>query len=114
MNKIVISGLEVHAVIGVYAHEQSITQKLSVDLAFSIDIARAACHDSLSDAHDYSKICEEIRFFVQQTSCQLLETLTHRLANHLINQFQLVALELSITKKPIDMPGVVVKVNLNE
>lgn len=111
-NKIVISGLEVHAVIGVYAHEQLITQKLSIDLSFLVDIERAARHDALSDTHDYAKICEAVISFVRQTPCQLLETLAHKLAQHLINQFQLSALELSIAKKPTDMPGVVVAVKL--
>lgn len=112
MNKIVISGLEVYAVIGVYAHEQRITQKLSIDLAFSVDIARAALHDSLADTHDYAKVCDAVIAFVRQTPCQLLETLAHRLANHLTQQFQLPDLALSIVKKPVDMPGVVVAVEL--
>jgi len=109
VNRIVISGLEVHALIGVYAHEQRVTQKLSIDLAFSVDIERAALHDALSDTYDYSKICESVSAFVRQTHCQLLETLAHRLINHLTHQFQLSALELSIAKRPTDLAGVVVR-----
>ena len=112
MNKIVISGLEVHAVIGVYAHEQLITQTLFIDLSFSVDVARAALNDVLSDTHDYAKICEAVSSFVQQTPCRLLETLAHRLADYLTRQFQLSALELSITKRPMDMPGVAVAVKV--
>jgi dihydroneopterin aldolase len=114
VDKIVISGIEVHATIGVYSHEQLITQKLSIDLAFSVDIARAAQHDSLSDTHDYAKVCDAVISFVRQTPCRLLETLAHRLANHLTQQFQLSALELSIVKKPMDMPGVTVAVKISQ
>lgn len=113
MNKIQISGLIAHAIIGVRSNEQLIKQKLIIDLSFAVDIDRAALHDSLLDTQDYSVICSEIVLFAEKTHCQLLETLTKKLSDHLINQFQLQALQLKITKKPMDIPGVDVCVEIN-
>lgn len=105
-DRIVISGLIVHAVIGVHAFEQSITQPLSLDVSFSVDINRAAKHDLLSDTHDYAAICSGIISFVEKTPCRLLETFAKNVADYLVRQFHLKELELSVTKKPKDMANV--------
>jgi len=97
----------VHAIIGVHAHEQLAEQQLSIDLSFPVDVEQAALHDSISDTHDYAKICDAITLFVKKTRCRLLETLAKKLADYLQTQFQLSSLQLSITKKPLDMPTVV-------
>ncbi|MDP1573411.1 MAG: dihydroneopterin aldolase [Coxiellaceae bacterium] len=106
MSRIVISGLIVHAVIGVYAFEQSITQPLTLDLSFSVDIARASLNDDLSDTYDYAAICKSIAVFVDNNPCRLLETFTKRLVDHLTQTFQLMNLTLSVTKRPKDLPNV--------
>lgn len=96
----------VHAVIGVYAFEQAITQPLSINLSFSVDAARASQKDLLSDTQDYAAICNAVVFFVQKTPCRLLETLAQRLLEHLKEEFQLTDIQLSVTKKPKDLPFV--------
>lgn len=111
-NRIIISNLVAHATIGVRSDEQSIKQKLVIDLSFAVDIDRASLHDSLSDAQDYSIICSDIILFVEKTPCRLLETLAKKLSDYLNNQFQLRALQLKITKRPMDIPGVDVSVEV--
>ncbi|MCX7121466.1 MAG: dihydroneopterin aldolase [Gammaproteobacteria bacterium] len=106
MDKITISGLTVHAIIGVYASEQSITQPLSIDLSFYVNIHRAAEKDLLADTHDYAAICHDITAFVEKTPCRLLETLAKQLSDYLKNQFKLTQLQLSITKQPRDLPHI--------
>ena len=106
LGQITISGLIVHAVIGVYAFEQSITQPLTLDISFSVDIARASLHDELSDTYDYAAICKSIELFVDSNPCRLLETFTKRLSDHLIQTFQLIDLKIVVTKRPKDLPNV--------
>ncbi|OGT48879.1 MAG: dihydroneopterin aldolase [Gammaproteobacteria bacterium RIFCSPHIGHO2_12_FULL_38_11] len=106
MGKIIISGLTVHAVIGVYAFEQSITQTLSIDLSFAVDVNHAAENDLLNDTHDYAVICHSITSFIEKTPCRLLETLAKRLIDYLKNELQLTQVQLSITKHPKDLPNV--------
>lgn len=117
MDKIIISNIVAHTIIGVREHEQITPQLLAIDLSFSVDINRAAAHDSLSDTHDYSAITNAVIEFVEKTSCQLLETLAKRLLDFLKKEFQLSWLQLSITKRPVDMPqvaGVTVLLEMRE
>ena len=93
--------------IGVYACEKNIIQELSIDITFSVDVNRAAACDSISDTQNYFKIYHAIFDFVKETRCQLLETLGNRLADHLKKTFQLSWIQLSITKKPMNMPHAV-------
>lgn len=106
MNKVLISGLTVPALIGVHAYEQQTTQMLTIHLSVSVDIARAATEDCLTDTLDYKVLSDAVVLFVSKTPCRLLETLAHRLMLHLKKMFQLDWLELSITKHPKDMPNV--------
>lgn len=92
--------------------EQSIKQKLVIDLSFAVDIDRVALNDALSDAQDYSVICSDIILFVEKTPCRLLETLVKKLSDYLKDQLHLGALQLKITKKPMDIPGVDVSVEV--
>lgn len=106
MNKIIIKDLIVHALIGMYAHEKKAKQRLSIDLAFSVDIERAALTDAIADTHDYSAIYESIIVFVEHAPCHLIETLAKRLLDHLKTAFQLSWVQLIITKRPSSMPQV--------
>lgn len=110
VDRISISGLVVHAVIGVYAFEQSITQPLSIDLSFSVDLHRAASQDALSDTIDYAAVCQSIVNFAEKNECRLLETFTKKLSDFLSTEVGLENLILSVTKKPKDLPNVAVSV----
>lgn len=104
MNKIIIKDLIVHALIGVHAHEKKAKQPLSIDFAFSVNIERAALTDAIVDTYDYSAIYESIIVFVEQTPCNLIETLAKRLMDHLKTAFQLSWVQLIIIKHPSSMP----------
>ena len=103
---VIIAGLTVNAVIGVYAFEQAIKQPLILDISFAVDIDQAASRDSLADTTDYAAVCASIQAFVDATPCRLLETFTKRLALHLQQTFQLTDLSIKVTKKPKDLPMV--------
>lgn len=104
--RIIISELIVHAVIGVYAFEQSITQPLSIDLSFDVDIVRAASQDNLADTHDYAAICAAIVKFADENAFRLIETFAKHLSDYLAQQFGLNNIQLSVMKKPKDLPNV--------
>lgn len=73
MNKCIISGLRIPAIIGVYAHEKKAPQTLIISLSFSIDVSRSAQADCLSDAIDYAAVRLAIVEFAKQSSYTLLE-----------------------------------------
>ena len=105
-SKIIITGLVVRTIIGAHAHEQDSFQSLSIDLSFSVNLDRAASADLLSDTCDYAAVCHSIIAFSERSRYRLLETFSKNLSDHLSQQFQLMDLTLSVTKKPKDLPNV--------
>lgn len=110
MDKISISNLVVRTVIGAHSYEQLITQQLTINLDYSVDINRAAESDLLSDTHDYAAICASIIEFADNARYRLLETFTKKISEYLKNIFHITILNLSVTKKPSDLPGVSVTI----
>jgi len=106
LDKILLSNISVHAVIGVHRYEQASAQPLLIDFAFSVDTDCAAKSDSIANTCDYAAVYTDIIAFVKNNPCRLLETLAQRLIDHLKNKFQLTGMRLVITKKPVDMPQI--------
>jgi len=106
VDKLILSDLRVPTLIGVHAHEHLAPQILVITAILSISIEKAASTDSIENVLDYTQIQQAILDFAKQASCQLLESFSVRLADHLKKQFQLSWLQLSVTKKPADMPDI--------
>ena len=101
---ILIEGLQVEATIGVHDWEQQITQPLVFDFEFSTDITLAAAKDELALTLDYFAISEAVTAFCQAHNFALIETLAERLAAHLIEEFGISRLEMTL-KKPQAVPA---------
>nr|WP_269152028.1 dihydroneopterin aldolase [Pseudomonas luteola] len=98
VDKVFIEGLEVDTVIGVYDWEREIRQCLRLDVTMAWDIRPSAESDELDKTLNYAAVAERITAFAQQSSFQLVETFTERLASLLMQEFQLPGLRLKITK----------------
>ena len=104
MDKLRIVGLEVSARIGVHAWEQHVRQRLSIDLEFETDAARAATSDDLADAMDYGAIARDVVDFVGTTQFRLIETLAEHIARRLLDSFRITLLTVRV-HKPGAVPG---------
>lgn len=98
MDRVFIEGLEVDTVIGAYDWERGIRQCLRLDLRFAWDNRPAAAGDDLSLALDYASVTARIQAFAEQASYELVETFAERLANVLMDEFQIPWLQLKLTK----------------
>ena len=98
MDKIFLTGLKVEATIGVFEWERQIRQKLCIDLEMATDVAKAAEHDRIDDALDYKQVAKYIQDFVVASEYQLIETLSHDLANALMQEFNIKWLRLCLNK----------------
>ncbi len=103
-DRIVLRGLEVHAVIGVHAHERAAPRLLRVDLEMACDTRAAAAGDRLADTLDYDAIARRLRELAAALQPALLETLTERMGELLMREFGVRALRLCIDK-PGAVPG---------
>lgn len=98
LDKVFIRGLKVQTTIGFYDWEKQIKQGLVFDLEMGWNIKPAAQNDELAKTLDYAAVSEEISVFANANPVDLLETLAERLAKHLIVQYQLPWLKLTIHK----------------
>ena len=97
-DRVIIEGLAVDTVIGVYDWERDITQRLVFDLDLAWDNRPAAISDDINQALDYAKVSAAIISYVAQTKFELIETVAERVAELLIKEFGIAELELKLSK----------------
>ena len=98
MDKIFLTGLKVEATIGIFEWERQIRQSLCIDLEMATNIAKAATQDRIEDALDYKSIAKYIQNFVSMSEYKLIETLSHNLAEALMQAFDIQWMRLRINK----------------
>lgn len=101
-DSVLIEGLAVEAIIGVYDWEREVSQRLLVDLEMAWDNRVPATSDDVSDALDYAMVSERISAYLVQARPQLLETAAEGIASLLQDEFGVRWLRLTLRK-----PGVV-------
>lgn len=95
---IVLTGLKVACIIGIFDWERKRKQDVLIDLKFPIDVQRAAETDRIEDACDYKRIAKATIAFVEKSGFQLVETLAERLAGHLLENFGIYEVSLKVSK----------------
>ena len=97
-DRIFLRGLRVDCIIGFIDWERQLRQTLEIDLEFPVDCARAAERDEVDDSTDYKQVAKRVLQFVEASEYRLVETLAHRLALLLIEEFGLDWLRITINK----------------
>jgi len=95
---ILLTGLEVHATVGVFDWERQIEQTLRIDLEMAGDAAAAAASDRIEDTLDYKAVAKHAQEFIGASRCALVETLAHKLAEELMREFGIRWLRLTLRK----------------
>lgn len=98
MDTITLSNISIKTIIGIHAWEQSVPQKLILDLILTTDAGAIAQTDSIDQAIDYEKVVQEIFAFADKQHFQLVETFADRLANHLLALFSTDSVTLTVHK----------------
>jgi len=95
---IFITDLQAEAVIGIYDRERSIKQTISVDLELGTSVKNAAKTDSVDDTFNYKLLSKRVESYIQQSEFQLIETLAERLAELILDEFNVPWLKLTLHK----------------
>jgi len=69
-----------------------------LDLEVPVDCARAAEHDDVAHTVDYKAMAKRVIAFVSSSEFLLVETLAHRTAMLLIEEFDIAWVRLSLNK----------------
>ncbi len=98
MDTIFLRDLKVETIVGVWDWERKIRQTVSIDLEMAADIRRAAASDNLDDTLNYKLVAKRVQQFVGESSFQLVETLAEKIAELVLNDFDVPWVEVCVNK----------------
>jgi dihydroneopterin aldolase len=97
-DRVFLRGLTAECIIGFIDWERRVRQTVVVDLEVPVDCARAALTDEVGDTVDYKKVAKRVLAFIEASEFKLVETLAHRLAMLLLEEFGLEWVRLQVNK----------------
>ncbi|MDX8398505.1 MAG: dihydroneopterin aldolase [Mariprofundaceae bacterium] len=95
---VLIEGLEVRTVIGIYDWEREIRQTVRLDLEMAWDISKAGRSDDIIDTLDYKAVSKRLIEFVEISSFGLIESLAESCAKIILEEFSVPWLRLKMSK----------------
>lgn len=98
MDIVYIRELKVDTVIGIYEWERRIRQTISIDLEMATDIRAAAASDHIDDALNYKAVAKRLIAFVEASEFQLVETLSEKIAEIVVQEFKVPWMRLRLSK----------------
>lgn len=96
-----IDQLEVSTRIGVPEKERAAPQRLTVSISFWPYQQTRDMADNIQKTVNYSAVAEETKSFLRDQSVNLIETLAHRLAAHLLKTFPIQKVTVELRKFPL-------------
>lgn len=104
MDRILLTGLAVDTIVGIYPPERVARQTVVVDLELAADVATPSRTGRIEDALDYEALSNAVREHVAASSHELLETLAEDVAAFVRTRFGVPWLRLTL-HKPDALPG---------
>ncbi len=98
MDLVLIEGLEVRTVIGIYDWEREIRQTVRLDLEMAWDISKAGKTDNIEDTLDYKSVSKRLINFVEASEFGLIESLAEHCAKIVLEEFQVPWVRLKMSK----------------
>ncbi len=98
MDLVLIEGLEVRTVIGIYDWEREIRQTVRLDLEMAWDISKAGRTDNIEDTLDYKAVSKSLIDFVEASEFGLIEALAEACARIVMDDFKVPWLRLKMSK----------------
>lgn len=105
-DRIVLEGLEVFAHHGVLEHEQRLGQAFVVDVALELDLAPAGRSDDLAATVDYGALAERVVAVVAGGPHRLIEAVAERVADVVLQDRRVQAVEVVVHKPHAPLPVV--------
>ncbi len=98
MDLVLIEGLEVRTVIGIYDWEREIRQTVRLDLEMAWDISKAGQSDDIADTLDYKAVSKRLIDYVEGASFGLIESLAEHCAQIILQEFSVPYVRLKMSK----------------
>jgi len=104
MDIVFIEQLTAITTIGAYDWEQTIKQKLVIDLEMAWDNRKAAASDDVNDCLNYAEVSQSVLTLVESGRFALVERVAEEIATLLITRFSIEWVKVKVSK-----PGAVVE-----
>ena len=101
LEQIIIHGMAVPTIIGVYDWERTEPQTLLLDIVLGCDLKAACVSDNVNDTIDYAKVQETILAVGKESHFELLEALAEKVCRVLFERFPIRSIDLTIVKPNI-------------
>lgn len=93
-----IKNLKLDVIIGIYDHERTQTQPITLNVEMAWDNRPAGKSDDITLTLDYEKVSNYIKTFARDSAFLLVERFTEVLAEKLIVEFNIEVLTLELNK----------------
>ena len=97
-DRIFLRGLAAECIIGFIDWERRVKQTVVLDLELPVDCRRAAVTDDVADTVDYKRVAKRVLAYIEASEFKLVETLAHRLALLLLEEFGVEWVRVSLNK----------------
>ena len=97
-DRIFLRGLAVECLIGFIDWERRVKQTVVIDIELPVDCRTAAVTDEVAHTVDYKSVAKSMIAFVEASEFKLVETLAHRTAILILEEFKIQWIRLSINK----------------
>ena len=98
MDKVVVNGLRVEAIIGIHDWERRVRQPLDLSLEVATEVARVAAEDDIALAVDYHALSTRVADYIVDGEFRLLETLAEQTAAMILAEFGVSWVRLAVYK----------------
>ena len=103
-DRIELRGLTVRGNHGVFDHERRDGQDFVIDITLWIDLAAAAASDDLKDTYDYGVLAARAADIVAGPARDLIETVAAEIAEDVMNDERVHAVEVVVHKPSAPIP----------
>ena len=103
-DRIELRGLRVRGHHGVFEHERRDGQDFVVDLIVWLDLRAAAASDDLADTVDYGALAARAAAIVGGEPCDLVEAVAGRIADDVLSNGRVRAVEVTLHKPQAPIP----------
>jgi 7,8-dihydroneopterin aldolase/epimerase/oxygenase len=103
-DRIVLRGLRVRGHHGVFDHERRDGQEFVVDVTAWLDLAPAAASDDLADTLHYGELAQRVAAIVAGPPADLIETVAGRVADEVLTDPRVRAVEVTLHKPQAPIP----------
>jgi dihydroneopterin aldolase len=102
--RITLTGLRVHGRHGIFESERAQGQEFVVDITVWLDLGPAADSDELSATLDYGSLAQRAAGIVAGEPCNLIETVAARIAEDVLTDRRVQAVEVTVHKPSAPIP----------